>query len=303
MKLKDLKYERMFYVSIIVLILITFIISLRPLKRENEYKANKFWLNKTIAEPIYDIVIIGDSRIYRGISPKEIKKYLPNKNILNFGYSSARLSSLLFKQAEKKLLKTNKNKIIIIGISPNALISKAYENEHLTESLKKAHENKYEILYFNDFLKYFEPIRGRDFRKDNSPKYIEKYYNDGWIASDKELRDTNEAIISYKDWFSKKSVSKKLINKLINQVGIWKNKNITVYGFYMPTSWSMKQIEDSLSGFNEEIFSAKFENAGGIWFHFNKNYKSYDGSHLTEKSAIEFSNDLGKKIKKVQEIK
>jgi len=296
MKFNNLKYERMFYVSIIVLILISIIIIFKPIKRENEYKADIFWLNKTFAPAKYDMVIIGDSRVYRGISPDEIKKYFPNEKILNFAYSSSRLSGLLLEHAEKKLSPKSKNKTIILAITPNSLLAKSFENEHLEENLKMAREKQYEILYFNDYLKYFEPIRGRDFRKDNSPKYIEKYHNNGWIASDKEPRDTNEAIIDYKKWFEKNNVSDKLINKLITQVNNWKKQNIKVYGFYMPTSWSMKQVEDSLSGFNEEDFSRKFEKAGGIWLEFNKNYESYDGSHLTEKSAIEFSNDLAKEI-------
>ena len=296
MKFKNLKYERMFYVSILVLILIFVIIIFKTLKRENDYKADKFWINKTFAESKYDIVIIGDSRAYRGISPAEIRKYFPNKEVLNFGYSSSRLSGLLLEQAEKKLSTNSNEKILIIAITPNSLLKKSFENEHLNENLKMPREKRYEILYFNDYLKYFEPIRGRDFRKDNSPKYIEKYYDNGWIASDKEPRDTTVATTEYKEWFEKNNVSDKLINNFLKQVANWQNQNIKVYGFYMPTSWSMKQIEDSLSGFNEDNFSKEFEKAGGTWLKFNKNYESYDGSHLTEKSAIEFSNDLAKEI-------
>lgn len=295
---KNLKHERLFYVSIITLILISAIAILKPLKRENDYIADKFWLKKTFAPAKYDIVIIGDSRAYRGISPSEIKKLLPDNEILNFGFSSSRLSSLLFEQAEKKLSVKSKNKTIIIAVTPNSLLAKSFKNEHLTENLKMAREKRYEILYLNDFLKYFEPIRGRDFRVDNSPKYIEEYYNDGWIASNKEPKDTSEAIEEYRPWFTKNKVSQELIDNLISQVKDWEDKGIAVYGFYMPTSWSMQKLEYSLSGFKENTFSEEFENAGGVWLKFNKNYHSYDGSHLEKDAAIEFSNDLAKKIKK-----
>ena len=298
MKFRNLKYGRLFYVSIITLILISIVIIVKPLKRESKNNEEKFWLNKTFAKSKYNIVIIGDSRAYRGISPTEMQKYLKNKKILNFGYSSARLSSLLFDKAEKKFSPKSNNKIMIIAVTPNSLLAKSFENEHLSENLKMAREKRYEILYFNNYLKYFEPIRGRDFKKDNSPKYIEEYYNDGWIASNKIPEDTSEAIIEYKPWFQKNKVSEKLINNLIAKVKNWENQGITVYGFYMPTSWSMKKLEYSLSGFNEDVFSKQFTDAGGNWLKFNKNYHSYDGSHLDKKSAIEFSKDLANKIKK-----
>jgi hypothetical protein len=279
-------------------ILISAIIFIKPLNRENEYIADKFWINKTFAKAKYDIVIIGDSRVYRGVSPDEIKKYFPDKEILNFGYSSARLSSLLFNEAEKKLSKQSKDKTIIICVTANSLFAKPYENEHLAEKLKTTREKRYGILYFNDYLKYFEPIRGRDFKKHKETViYKEELNENGWIASNKIPEDTTEALELYTPLLEKNNVSDVLINNLMKQIKTWTKQNIKVYGLYMPTSWSMKQLEDSLAGCDQKQLANKFTQAGGKWLNFNnKKYHSYDASHLDKKSAIEFSNDLAREM-------
>jgi hypothetical protein len=283
------------------MILILIIVILKPTKDNSKNDYDKFWINKTFAQAKYDIVIIGDSRVYRGISPNEIKKYFPDKEILNFGYSSARLSNILFRQSINKFSPDCKEKTIIIGVTPNSLITEVNENQHLMENLNMPREKRYEILYFNNFLKHFEVIKGRDFKQKDTtaPKYIQEYKENGWVASNKLPEDTIEAIDSYRPWFAENNVSYELINNLLIHIKTWTKQDIKVYGFYMPTSWSMKQLEDSLSGFDQNQFANKFTKAGGKWLNFNnKKYHSFDGSHLDKKSAIEFSNDLANEILK-----
>jgi len=119
----------------------------------------------------------------------------------------------------------------------------------------------------------------------------------GWIASSNIIEDTLDAITGYRKWYKKNKVSNKITNNLITQVKKWVDKGINVYAFTVPTSWSMKQLEDSLSGYNETEISKRIENVGGIWLKFNDNYHSYDGSHLVKESAEKLSRELAKKIK------
>ena len=58
----------------------------------NEYKTKKefFWVEKTHSNKKADIVIAGDSRVYRGFSTQDfIKELNTNYTALNLGYSSA----------------------------------------------------------------------------------------------------------------------------------------------------------------------------------------------------------------------
>jgi len=293
--------ERLFYVAIISSILIIILIFNRPIKDSYKHDYKKFWLEKTFASDDYDIVVIGDSRVYRGVSTKEMEKLIENKKVLNFGYSAARLDNLLLTKGAEKL-NTKKEPIIILGITPNSLTEIANANADLLENLQMPREEKYEILYFYDVLKYFDVFNLEKINKSQEaplePKnYLEEFHSGGWIASDYLREDTNAALPSYRSWFQDNKVSQKMVNRLLKQVNKWTLQGIKVYGFCPPTSFSMVQLEDSLSGFDSNRFVHEFVKRGGKWLVFdNTNFHSYDGSHLEKQSAILLSKQLALKI-------
>ena len=66
----------------------------------------------------------------------------------------------------------------------------------------------------------------------------------------------------------------------------------------MPVYHKLKALEDSLSGFNEEIVKSRIINNGGSWLNIQDSlYSTYDGSHLDGESAKLLSRDIAKKIK------
>jgi len=82
----------------------------------------------------------------------------------------------------------------------------------------------------------------------------------------------------------------------------WTAKEIRVYGFLPPTCKQMYELENEISGFDQEDFVEQFVQAGGIWLKVDPcGYFSFDGSHLSEDSAIRFSNDLARLIKQTKE--
>jgi hypothetical protein len=57
-------------------------------------------------------------------------------------------------------------------------------------------------------------------------------------------------------------------------------------------------LEDSLSGFKENIIKSRIINNGGRWLDIEESlYSTYDGSHLDGESARLFSVHIAKKIK------
>jgi len=290
------KYERTLFVAILAIIAFVIVIIFRPYPDDYKHNYTKFWLKKTINTKKYDVVIIGDSRVYRGLSPKIISDGIGGLSVLNFGYSSARLNKFMFSQAEKRLDKESDNKIIIIGVTPNSLIASSNENDHYLEFSNMPREEQLEVLYFYDFLKLFAPIRKKDFKRTkqgNKPNYVQEFEPNGWIASNKIPEDTTEAFDSYTKFFSVNKVSNEMIRGFCLQTKLWVEKGILVYAFRFPTSEGMKNIEDSLSGFNEELLSEEFADAGGKWLEIDTNYyHSYDGSHLDKHSAIILSQKL-----------
>ena len=70
---------------------------------QNRTTDKKFWYKKTFASNDNDIILVGDSRIYRGLSPAAMNVLLKKNKILNFGYSSAGFDPYFLDEAVKKL--------------------------------------------------------------------------------------------------------------------------------------------------------------------------------------------------------
>jgi hypothetical protein len=297
--------ERLFIALLVSAGLICSVGFAQPDDNKDEYKAKWFWSWKTNTKRKYDIVVLGDSRIYRGISPVAMQELIPSAKILNFGYSSGSFSPRMLYEAEKRLNRYGM-RIIILGVSPHTLTPRAARDEHF---LQEKNRNKSEIignLYFSPLLKFFRPttpvkiIKG--FHKPSiisNATYYQEYSQDGWVASWKYPEDPQEALIPYLRDFTNNMVSSALIANLIRQTGDWAARGIKVYAFRPPTSNEMVELERGHSGFDEGDFVSKFSRAGGIWISIPlEGYHSYDGSHLDKMSAVALSRTIAEVIRK-----
>ncbi len=132
-----------------------------PQVRSKVY-SDRFWALKVTQKPIYDMVIIGDSRTYRGIAPQAINESLPDYKIYNFAFSSGGLNKTIYKEAEK-LLNNNldKPKIILIGCNPATLRPKdvTLNNQHYKTEKKRTPEEKFQRIYINPLIKFLSPVK------------------------------------------------------------------------------------------------------------------------------------------------
>ncbi len=265
---------------------------------DENYKA--LFVHKVFTTEKYNLVIAGDSRIYRGVSAEIIGKKLKLK-ALNLGFSSGGHSKLLFDLIDTHLDKKSPNKIIILGITPVSLTDRAANNGHIKRVLNRKKEEVLEYEYLFPVKLFFAPTTPYKIRKKLSNKKYNDYrqefhINDGWIASWYDSPIPYRALKSYKNQFTKTTVNKQLIQNLYKKVSEWKAEGITIYGFYPPSSANMNELEKNLSGFDNKKFINGFLNAGGCWINIEKHYFSFDGSHLEKESAIRLSNEIADKI-------
>lgn len=83
----------------------------------------------------------------------------------------------------------------------------------------------------------------------------------------------------------------------------WVKGGFRVYAFRPPTCHDMTELENRLSGFREEEFVRNFTRAGGRWIPVsNKDYRSYDCSHIDKKSAIKLSYFFAGRISKADPV-
>jgi hypothetical protein len=301
---KNLLKER---IILLIPFLVLFVITMHYLvPKSDEFRVlenNSFWKKKTFDKNTYDIVVCGDSRVYRGVSPNKMKEVLSGFSIVNFGYGSAGYDEIMFREINKRI-NAKRVGIVVLGLTPSTLTHKGSFNYHLNNELGTKPEELIELMYFKKVFQYFIPvtlkqldrsIKGKKFTVSKHQEYIDG----GWVATHEDYPQPESALKSYNTYFIGNQVENKNIEILVKQIRSWGNSNIQVFVFRPPTTSKMVSLEDSLSGFDEQLIKKKLETAGAKWLEFEVDkYFSFDGSHLQKGSAIEFSKDLALKIRR-----
>jgi len=272
----------------------------RPKKDYSKLMYDWFWTKKTHFSKSNNIIFLGDSRTYRGVSTESVKSEFPNQKVLNLGYSSGGLNKYMFDVAYSFLGKKEGLKIIVLGITPFSLTEEARKNEHYKQELERPLADVVERIYVNPYLSFFEPVRLSDYRLESDRTfYPQVFHESGWVESYKIPENKREALSSYRKTFSETVLSEKSVSETLSFVSEMKNTGVKVYGFRPPSSKEMEKLENELSGFDENEFITIFEENGGVWINISDRFSfdSYDGSHLHYQSAKELSLLLAQKMK------
>jgi hypothetical protein len=273
--------------------------------RQSGAAGERFWVLKTHGKTRYDMILMGDSRVYRGLSPEAMESILTDYQIFNFGYSGGGLDPVMYAAAERRLDPGSDHKAIVFGVTPLALTPDAGKNEHYLQELNRPADYVFLRLYWLPLVHALEPLDIRSipnvFTGDNKLQvqggYYQEFHDDGWIASWSFPEDPYRTLPSFRDIFSRTPVSQTLIDELVKQTRLWNSRGIDVYAFRVPSSQAMVELENQMSGFDEAAFVEQFTSAGGIWFSIPlEPYHSFDGSHLTKQAAQQLSVDLAKLI-------
>ncbi|MFQ6723089.1 MAG: hypothetical protein ACLRFH_01645 [Opitutales bacterium] len=286
------------------MLIFTLLSLLLPL-HSNELKKLKedlFWLNKVYGKEQYDIVLVGDSRTYKGISPEILEKYCKSYSVFNFGFSSGRINRQLLLEAYKKL-KPNGARIFVFSCTPIDLIN--VKNDHWFDLYKElASLNKWPAQLYNLKLKLvpWQERKKLIKAKYNFSNYWEMYHKkSGWCACWQKDIFYESTFKSYKEQFAKRSFRKTDLHDFLGNLKWCKENNINVIAFRMISCPEMDILEDRLSGCNFVDVKNAVLQQGGIWLERPNHlqFRSYDASHLDYQSAEKFSNWLGKKLKKI----
>lgn len=281
---------------------------LRPDKPAGMYP-NQYWATKIGWQHCADMVLTGDSRTLMALSPAEMQKKLTDRRIFNYGFGGNWYSSEYLEAVEKVLDPQSTRKTIILGISPNSLTQKAREAGNFAELRALSKQQAYLDIHFPAVVHFLEPMSFRDASEGLFPGLAETrtrkgYFADGWMAVDKKPGGGRNEVKRYRKIYEQNQVSGEIIENLISFISKWTSSGISVYGFLPPSCREMVEMENDMSGLNEAEFAAAFERAGGIWVPVDQlRYDSFDGSHLQQDAALEFSRDLALRIRDIERPK
>lgn len=285
---------------LLVTLLLVFIVGFfRPEPMNSKTSESFFWNNKVNDTKKYNFIISGDSRAYRGVSPDEVETIFKNFEAKNLGFSSGGFNEEIFKLINKYLDTKKSDNIVLICLTPFSLTNSAYESGHIKSLEKNRGFENWKINNLTKRLTFFDPIIPSEIAaRYYGYGYYHKYYENGWIESEKHPKNRDIAPKLYAKEFANNNFSEKSFQVLLDNIYDLTNKNVKVFTLRMPVYHKLKALEDSLSGFNEEIVKSRIINNGGSWLNIQDSlYSTYDGSHLDGESAKLLSRDIAKKIK------
>lgn len=292
----------MFGLTIILVIAIKIFM---PNPEKNSAIEHAFWMNKTFPSQKYNIVVGGDSRTYRGISidaiEAEVKGDLQG---INLGYASMGFNAEYLDFLASNL-SSDGQKIIVLALSPHSLTDEAVKNEKYLEYKEKGKFEQIKARYFTQFSKHFAIYKPSNLveefiHSNQGDVYYQEYTPKGWAKSYRFPEDSLTALSIYTNIFSKYQVNPKLVDTLYLKVEEFKQNGITVVAFRIPTFTQLNELENKVSGFNEDDLKQEMESRGCTWIDLNPaEFHTYDGSHLHYKSAEKLSKIIGEKINKI----
>lgn len=283
-------------------------VSPNPLDRDRTDEA-RFYMVKTHGNQRCDVIVLGDSRALRDVSPRELSPSLPGQRILNFAYNAGGLNAEMYAAASARLAPDAHAPMVIVCVTPLSLMSVKARNEQYHEVLRKPRDERWLMLHTPQLAHWFQSVRPVDLTRAilhfaPHSRYSQEFHEDGWIGSLKEPEDPTEALAVYEAQLTGQSIDPALVQDLLAQIRVWTSSGVRVIGLRTPTTDAVEALENRLLSFDESDLAAQFTAAGGVWLNFaNSPYRTYDGSHLRRESAIAFSRDLGAALRAVPALR
>jgi hypothetical protein len=261
----------------------------------------RFWTRKAHWPGAFDLVLAGDSRVYRGLSPAAMRPLLADRRIANFGFPGCGLTRPYLEAAHALLDPARTERAIVLGVTPHSLTPHAARDNGFLVETRRPIPEAYARMYLAPVDRFFRPIDvATQIRELAQPEgriagqYLEEYHEDGWVASRHVPEQPDAALGEYRRVLE--PVAPELIEGLVETVAAWARGGVRVFAFRPPTSASMVELEAQRGRFDEGAFVEAFQRAGGIWLRLDGPYHSYDGSHLRDDAARELSRDLAAAI-------
>lgn len=270
-----------------------------------EIRKNRYWIAKTNDQKQYPVVFGGDSRVFRGVSPRHFSEAFGPWEAFNFAYWSNGMGRIYLEGMESKLDPRSDLRMIVLGVSPHSLTPSAARCDHYRFEKARSREQVLQNYYLAKVQEVFAPYKalelaGKITGKSKPNNYRITYHQDGWVESYWLQPDTAYSAQFYEEIFTGNQVSEEVIEGLLEFVKRWTGMGIRVVGFRPPTSQTIRMLERTRGGFEEADFVKRFEEAGGIWISLdNDAYATFDGNHLEHRSAMRLSADLATRIREL----
>ncbi len=277
-----------------------------------------FWMEKLTWGADADVVIAGDSRVYRGVDPSVFEEQLGIAR--NFGFSSAKFTTEFLAGAEA-VLDPKGHRVLILGLSAFSLNDGSSPRDGFTEAQRDLARLRLPIAVARA-LEQWELAAGpialdaggmagegeaSGLARATTDEYAQVFHGNGWVESDRYVADpiANGLAVVRKDYAGETLVDAgdagrspanspgPLAKGLVKRAHELVDRGVTVVAFRVPVPPEVAAEEDRLSGINFGRLHQELEAAGALWVDVPYDgLRSYDGSHLDGESATALSQAL-----------
>lgn len=267
---------------------------------------DQYWSLKISAPPDYDVVLAGNSRIFKGLSPRHMAHVLKGRRIFNLGFSSCMLDSRYLEHARSLLRDDSSPKILVLGITPHVLIRRPANRCWYDEWADKLPIDRDE-LWREIILQHLngavvKRTMGTAYRHFSRGILRQRHYADGWVSTRVAQLDPMDYVQRMNSVYSRYQVDPSLMDEMLKKVAKFTSQGVVVYGLSPPTFSAMRNLEKLASGLDRDALLQGFAKAGGVWLEMpTSGYCAYNGTHLDGVQAKRFSRQVAFTIKAHQE--
>ena len=260
-----------------------------------------YWQAKVEWKKCANIVLAGNSRAYRGLSPVEFEKVLGGTAV-NAGFSSGTYSKEYCDYLETLFDEDDTTpNILVAGITHNALCDLNRSNNGFLAALKKSKES---ILtgeqqkQTEEYTRVLESLIQVKFGANND-NYIQEFFLNGWVASDYKIHNKTKYVDQYKAKLinGQRQCVASEVQMIVEWFSSIQSKGVTVICVWLPMSTQMSEVEEVYGRLKRNEIQKFFIDGGITVFAYDDNqFTSYDGSHLSEDSAVHLSIMVAEQI-------
>ena len=272
---------------------------------------DSFWRAKMAAVGTADVVVAGDSRVYRGVDPVALAGESSSGVVVNFGFSGTGFDKG-YLNATRGMLSSTGARVIVLGVTPHSLTTAAVLKNTYNDykQFYGVRLHPWQILVAR-ILDRVPPITFANLRNmlfSRPPNNLSTgprthFSANGYAARltvGQDSDQTRKTMRHYSTIFNANQVAEPIVLDLFRFCEDCRASGVIVVAFRPPTTDEMEAIENSESGFNKSMFAASFEEAGGVWLEVAPDgLETYDGDHLDGQSATLFSKRIGKALSEV----
>lgn len=263
----------------------------------------RFWAEKASDTARYDVVLAGDSRVFRGLAPAVVGDELGGARVTNAGFSSVCLCGPYLEHAIGRLEPSSARRTLVLGVTPHALTAHAERDNGYLAEARRTRSERLERVWLAPALDFVAPIAPADLlraaRREpvRGSRYVQRFEPDGWVASALLPPEPDRALGEYRRVMTGSKVEPRIVAELSGRVRALVGDGVRVVALRPPASPALRRLEEDLGAFDEASVRADLERAGARWLPLDPDrYPSYDGSHLGEDSARALSRDLGREL-------